>query len=234
MAEIDFDDVFNFDEEPQLVEQPIQFKNAVKAFNKIILREIKEATTIDCWVAGGAVRDYFLGKPIQYDIDLFFKSKSDSDRVVSYLKTCGGEVTWESDNGMKIRYGKYVFDIVKKYFPSPQFTINQFDFTVSMFAVDGNRVYFGETSFVDLAKKQLMINQLPYPASTLRRAFKYHLKGFRICAGETRKLIEAIHNMEPELIFGSNRNNMPNELREGINNVLNDQSSGDSLFNGID
>ena len=61
-----------------------------------------------------------------------------------------------------------------------------------MFAVDVNQVYHGPTSFIDLAKRQLMINKITYPKSTLNRAFKYYPKGFRICNGEQKKIIEAL------------------------------------------
>ena len=38
----------------------IQFENAVQRYGKIILNEMKEAN-IKCWLAGGALRDYFMG-----------------------------------------------------------------------------------------------------------------------------------------------------------------------------
>ena len=201
----------------------IQFTNAVERYGKLILNELKEAN-VKCWIAGGALRDYFNGVNVNTDYDLFFPNEVEYEKANTYFKAKGCEVKWESDNGMKIVYVGKTFDLVKKFFNSPQETIEAFDFTVSMFAVDTERVYHGDTSFIDLAKKQLMFNKITYPASSMSRAFRYYKKGFSMCLGEMRKLIEAIQSMpviEPE-------------IKEIDNDT--EQSSGDDLafFVGID
>lgn len=175
----------------------IQFDNAVDRYNKLILEELK-AQHITCWLAGGAIRDYFMGVPIKTDYDIFFPYEGSYLLAAAYFKNNGAEVVWESDNGMKVKYKGKKYDLIKKFFPSPQATIDEFDFTVSMFAVDTERVYYGETSFIDLAKRQLMINKITYPASTLSRAFRYSKKGFSLCLGEMKKIIEAIQGMPKE------------------------------------
>jgi hypothetical protein len=172
----------------------IQFDNAVSRYRKIILSDLKEAG-VTCWIAGGAIRDYFMGVPILTDHDLFFPNQEMYDKAVVYFKAKECKVIWESTKGMKVKYGKRVFDLVKFYASDPQACINAFDFTVSMFAVDYDKVYHGETSFIDLAKRQLMLNQLTFPASTMSRAFRYYKKGFLMCQGEMKKLVEAIQNM---------------------------------------
>lgn len=176
----------------------IQFENAVGRYGKIILAELGSAG-VTCWLAGGALRDYFMGIKIQTDYDLFFPDDKNFNLAFEYFKKQGAEIKWESENGVKVRYNKRTYDLVKKYFPSPQETIDAFDFTVSMFAVDGNKIYHGETTFVDLAKRQLMINKITYPASTMSRAFRYYKKGFSMCLGEMKKMVEAIQGMpKPE------------------------------------
>jgi len=176
----------------------IQFDNAVERYNKLILQELKEAG-ISCWIAGGAIRDYFMGVPIKTDHDLFFPSQAEYDKCAVFFKAKEAKVKWESDNGMKVVYNGRTFDLVKHFFAGPQECIDSFDFTVSMFAVDSDKVYYGETSFIDLAKRQLMINKLPFPASTLSRAFRYYKKGFTMCLGEMAKLIKAIQEMPQEV-----------------------------------
>jgi len=198
----------------------IQIENAVKRFGKLILTELKEEN-INCWVAGGAVRDYFLGLPVTSDIDLFFPDERNYNLAVSYFDEAGAKTIWESDNGMKVELDGKTFDLVKKFFLSPQATIEAFDFTVSMFAVDLKTVYTAPTSFIDLAKKQLMVNKITFPASSMSRAFKYHRKGFWICQGEQRKLIEAVQAM-PKIV-----NDLPIADADG-------EVSGDNLFRGID
>jgi hypothetical protein len=173
----------------------IQLDNAVERYNKIILTELKEAG-INTWIAGGAIRDYFMGVKITTDYDLFFPNEEEYEKAKNFFKDKEAEVKWESENGMKVRYNGRTYDLVKKFFETPQATIDAFDFSVSMFSVDSERVYHGESSFIDLAKRQLMFNKITYPASSMSRAFRYYKKGFSMCQGEMKKLVESIQSME--------------------------------------
>lgn len=204
----------------------IQFDNAVERYNTIILKELKEAG-ITCWIAGGALRDYFMGVAIKTDYDLFFPNQGEYDKAASYFKSKDAKVKWENENGMKVVHNRRTYDLIKKFFDSPQATIDRFDFTVCMLAVDTERLYHGATTFIDLAKRQLMFNTLMYPPSSLSRAFRYYNKGFNMCLGEMRKLIEAIQAMpkEPE---------QPQSERQDGNTNEEDKSSGDGFFRGID
>lgn len=185
----------------------VQFDNAVRRFKSLILDEF-ETNGISCWIAGGAVRDYFMVVNNTPDFDIFFRSAIEYKLAVEYLVGNNAELKWESENGAKYAYNGKTFDLIKKYFASPEDTINAFDFTVSMFAVDVSRVYHGPTSFIDLAKRQLMINKITYPKSTLNRAFKYYSKGFKICNEEQKKIIESL--IENGSVQSTN-NNVPNE-----------------------
>lgn len=200
-------------------EQPLQLSKAVERYNKIILKELKDNGVV-CWIAGGAIRDYFMGVPIKTDHDIFFPDEDNFNKAVKFFKSVESKVKWESDKGMKVVYNKRTFDLIKFYFPSPQECIDAFDFTVSMFSVDSDRVYSGSTSFIDLSKRQLMLNKLPYPASTMSRAFRYYKKGFLMCQGEMRKLCEAIQRMPVVDQSAGDDNDTP--------------SSGEGFFTGID
>jgi len=202
----------------------IQLENAVDRYNKIILSELKEVG-IKTWIAGGAIRDYFMAAKITTDYDLFFPNEIEYEKAKTFFKTKDSEVKWESDNGMKVRYNNRTFDLVKKFFESPQSTIDAFDFTVSMFAVDGEKVYYGESTFIDLAKRQLMINKITYPASTMSRAFRYYKKGFVMCQGEMKKLVESIQSMPKE---------EENTAEESTDNPPSGDNALGNFFAGID
>ena len=133
-----------------------------------------------------------MGVPVKTDYDMFFPDADNYQKAYNYFKSKDCKIKWESENGCKIVYDGNTYDLVKKYFANPQTTIEAFDFTVSMFAVDLEKIYHGETTFIDLAKRQLMFNKITYPASTMSRAFRYYKKGFVMCIGEMRKLFEAI------------------------------------------
>jgi tRNA nucleotidyltransferase/poly(A) polymerase len=199
----------------------IQFDNAVERFGDIILNELKEKK-ITAWVAGGIVRDYFLGNKMTSDFDLFFPDEKNFKKAFKHMKKKGGEIVFETENGVKVKYNGRVFDLVKKYFKNPQESIEAFDFTVSMLAVDNEKVYHGPSTFIDLSKKQLMFNKITFPASTLRRSFKYYKKGFTMCAGEMKRLLESIQRMDP-----------PKDDDEGESDE-NEGTSGDSIWGGID
>lgn len=172
-----------------------QIENIINRYRPILLQEFKDLE-INGWIAGGAIRDYCMGIPIKTDHDVFFKSENDFNKTLDYMKSKEGKIKWESDNGCKIKYGKRTFDLIKKYFDTPKQCIDNFDFTVSMFAVDYDNFYYGETSFIDLAKRQLIINELTYPVNTMKRVLRYYEKGFRICNEELLKVIVAIQDFD--------------------------------------
>lgn len=172
----------------------VQFSNAVKRYREIILDEIAQNTPATCWIAWWALRDYFNGIKIDTDYDMFFPSQEDFNEVMVWMEDNWWKVIWESENGKKIRYKKRTYDLVKKYFPTPQATIDNFDFTVCMMAVNRMNFYHHPTSFIDLAKKQLMVANLTYPASTMKRVLKYYQKWYKICNEELAKIVIAIRN----------------------------------------
>ena len=61
----------------------IQLDNAVERYGKIILTELKEAG-IKCWIAGGALRDYFMAVKITTDYDLFFPNEIEYEKAKTF------------------------------------------------------------------------------------------------------------------------------------------------------
>lgn len=193
----------------------IQFENCVKFFSKQILDELKDVCIT--WVAGGCVRDYFSVGKLTSDIDLYFTCEEDYIKCKKYLveqsivtvskeedgKTVinkfpkpKAKIIFENDNVTKVIYKGRPYDLVRKYFPSAAETIKEFDFTICCAAVDIHNIYTNETFFIDLAKRQLMINKLPFPLSTMWRMQKYIQKGYYMCSGEMLKLSKAIGELQ--------------------------------------
>lgn len=193
----------------------LQIDNCVKYFSRVILDELKDVAMT--WVGGGCVRDYFSVGKLTSDIDLYFNCEEDYLKIKKYLvettvriitveedgKTTvnkfpkkKAKVIFENDNVTKVVYNGRYFDLVRKYFPSPETTITEFDFTVCCAAVDLHKVYTHDTFFIDLAKRQLMINKLPFPLSTMWRMQKYIQKGYFMCSGEMLKLSKAIGQLQ--------------------------------------
>lgn len=193
----------------------IQLQNAVNFFNNLILNEL---TNINCWVAGGCVRDYFSIGRISSDIDIYFPNEEEFNKCKNYLMNQDyieveevqddtsvkmvkkekplATLLFENENVIKVKYKGRKYDIIKKYFDNPTDTINAFDFTVCCGAIDRANVFTHETFFIDLAKRQLMINKLPFPLSTLSRMQRYVQKGYYMCNGEMLKLSKAIGELQ--------------------------------------
>ena len=53
-------------------------------FNNLILGELRR-NGINSWIAGGALRDYFLSKPLKSDCDIFFPNLSEFNKAKDYL-----------------------------------------------------------------------------------------------------------------------------------------------------
>jgi len=175
------------------------------------------------WVGGGCVRDYFSVGKLTSDIDLYFSCEEDYLKAKKYLveqsivkieteedgKTIvnkfpkpKAKIVFENDNVTKVIYKGRQFDLVRKYFPNASETIKEFDFTVCCAAVDIHNVYTHETFFIDLSKRQLMLNKLPFPLSTMWRMQKYIQKGYFMCSGEMLKLSKAIGELQTNTTEG--------------------------------
>jgi hypothetical protein len=176
-----------------------QLQNCVDYFNKIFFKDIP--SNISCWIAGGAVRDYFSIGFVQSDIDIYLSDQDNFNSLKYYFTETEKLVpTFENVNVLNFyRKGKKV-QLIKIFFQDLPSTIDSFDFTVCCCGVTREEVFYHETFFIDLAKKRLVINKLPYPVSTLRRLQKYILKGYKICNGGIIHIVQAIQQMPQENI----------------------------------
>jgi len=62
----------------------------------------------------------------------------------------------------------------------PQQVIEQFDFNACCAAFDGEYFYYSKNFVRDVKTKKLSINQISYPAATIKRMVKYAAKGYNI------------------------------------------------------
>ena len=162
-----------------------QFQACNKYFNKLI-PGVFEIGSI--WIAGGAIRDFLEKGYVDSDIDFYSSNRSDLFRLVRFLRKefqfKHYLITQNAIKGNVIIKGKKIMvDVVKRTFDDMIQTISMFDFTVTCFATNGNDVYYHPSAPFDLLRKRLVINNLPFPISTLQRMQKYIQKGYWICNG---------------------------------------------------
>lgn len=151
-----------------------QFKKCSDFF----VRRFFSKTTAKCWIAGGALRDYFTMGWTSSDLDVYFPNEKELLKAMRELVNAGYSIAYESENSVKLSRGKDQVDLVKVYFASPEETFATFDFTCVCCSVSPEGVWHHPTFFIDLAQKKLVINKLWKPLGTLKRLQKYAKKGY--------------------------------------------------------
>jgi hypothetical protein len=178
------------------LEDNLRFNAAKEFFDKAIEDEVGIKLSKDVFVAGGAIRAFHSSSERIKDIDIFFTSEEHFAKAALEIDMESANVIVEDEKHIKIKNKKYSIDLIRTVFGNPEEIISKFDFSVCMFALDSEYFYYEENSFIDLSKKQIMINTITYPASTLLRLLKYTRKGYRICNNELYKVLKSINEHE--------------------------------------
>lgn len=136
------------------------------------------------WIAGGCLRDHFCRSKV-HDIDIFFPSKEKCDEFQQKLLDLGCEEVAKRPHSVywKTKFG--MLDVVNaSWYSKPEDVVNWFDFTICSICLDQDTLYAHENFFIDLASKQLVINNLPEVHGSMLRLRKYLARGYTICSGE--------------------------------------------------
>lgn len=143
------------------------------------------------YLAGGLLRTLMNPNeefsPEKTDVDLFFRDDIARMECQQYLETfteyhkiyqCPENklATYVYLNGEEPKWKIQLVTV--DYYPNLESVIGSFDFTVTMFATDGENFVYGDTSIQDTLDKHLVWNKITYPASSLRRMMKYARKGY--------------------------------------------------------
>lgn len=144
---------------------------------------------VECWVAGGAVRQFCIqGNTNDTDIDLFFPNEEELRKALNLL---------DVDKEVEVQETKFAYnighlDLVKRTFKHPQEIIDDFDFTVCAIAVDRTSVTFHEDFRRDIEHREIILNHATDPIRNLLRVLKYTKKGFNIPEYELLKIVQGI------------------------------------------
>lgn len=155
------------------------------------------------WVAGGAVRRWYMGEPQDADYDVFTTGE---EATQAFLKANGLS---EFDGltapmGFATNYG--VVSVNKHHFPNIREVLDYFDFTICQFLWDGGPVIkVNRRAIRDAEKKRLVVHNLRLDTilSSMWRISKYGLQGYRISFGELKKIATAIRTM-PQATYDKN------------------------------
>lgn len=164
-------------------------------FNNIILNELKGKC--NCWIAGGSVLNYAIGKSITNDYDLFFPNSIAFGKAYEYFMSKGAEIVYESDKGLKLKYKDKVFDLIKIHFNSIEELLNDFDLTICKIGVSYDGVYLNDMYKKDIENKRICIVNYKNPYQLFKRIIKYMSRGFSI---SNKEIINYIVNVKESRI----------------------------------
>lgn len=173
---------------------------ARKDFDRLILNKI----TANVWVAGGCIRDYLLtGSLKNTDIDFFGPSRHELAILAWELrKEFNFKPFLFNKNVIKgyayIKGKPYKVDIVKKVFSTMEETIDAFDFTIGCFALNKETFVYHPSAPFDLLRRKLVINNLPFPLSTMQRMQKLIKRDYWICNGGLLEIAKAVSKIDFE------------------------------------
>jgi hypothetical protein len=134
-----------------------------------------------CWIAGGAIADFFLDKK-PYDVDVYFPSEKAKKKAINKFKNLGAKVIREYPLITKIFYrgAKYDFAFLKS---TPEECIKQFDYTVCSAAIDKDEKFFSHPDFfqhIEEKKLHYMGDAISSPVVKARRLQKHLRKGYKM------------------------------------------------------
>lgn len=177
------------------------------------LMKVLEALPKGAWIAGGAIRRTLIGQSLDSDFDFFFRDETALEEwqaklpdTFSLVRETQHHKHWRGvpegfDRALDVQAIKFAF------YDSAEAVIDSFDYTITMFALNGTDLVTTPEALWDLGRKRLAIHKVTYPVATMRRMLKYTKQGFTACAGcmatlfrETAKSPEALAAIDVEYV----------------------------------
>ena len=158
--------------------------------------------TKNTWVAGGAIRQWFVGNEKKSDIDIFGVNDDALNGFV--LANCqGAKLIFSSINAHTYDRNGDIIQIIRgKHFTSLEQALQSFDFNVCQFGWDGNFIYSTTEAVISVLRGHLGVNSISkeLAADSLRRAFKYQKKGYIPCHGTILEICKSFVGLSDEQI----------------------------------
>ena len=161
------------------------------------LKRVLDAVKGDAWCAGGAVRRTVASMSLDSDFDFFFRSQ---DHLTEWEGKLPGSLAlvretahhkhWRgplpgSDIPVDVQAIKF------RFYENAESVIDSFDYTITMFALDGATLVTTPEALWDLGRRRLAVHKVTYPVATMRRMLKYGKQGFTACSGCMAELFRA-------------------------------------------
>jgi len=158
------------------------------------------------WIAGGSVWKSMEGRPLESDIDIFFKSPQQcvewyrtllsipyAHRIVSESKINKYNTSLKYCVKCGTKNKVFTLQLISfKFFDSIKHLLEDFDFTVCQFGVDGDKFYTGDRSLDDLRNRDIVFNHVSNCFATITHLKKYVDVGFKVSQRQKELMNEMI------------------------------------------
>lgn len=180
--------------------------DCINYFNTLILDDLKKKVPdLNCWIAGGAIRDFFIHGRHLNDIDVYFPDPMEFAKLRKLLSQNSG-VIYQNINCQKYHFYRensdihaivdgidhqypIVVDLIRIHSISPEVTISNFDFTICSAAIHKDRFICHRNFKEDISERKLSpIN--PNPQSIFYRFQKFSKLGFTMSSEDIKILTE--------------------------------------------
>lgn len=154
------------------------------------------------FIAGGAIRQWFVGNEPSSDIDVFGTSP---DKLSEFINSrlIGAKPLIDRNNLKSFEFrGQLIQVIYFDYYENIHNLLDSFDFNVCQFGWDGTDVYSTQYALTSVLRGHLGAHKITpvLAADSLRRAFKYADKGYKPCLGTLRDLGLSFSGLKKEEI----------------------------------
>jgi hypothetical protein len=181
-----------------LANAPASILEAVPRFHRII-----QATGQDAWIAGGAVRDAFLGLEPK-DLDVYLDAAGSWEEARASLKRdrCVVQkdrpflVELTSPGGRKI-------DLIKRLADGMLGCIRSFDFVACCAAVSRDSFAFHRGFFQAAETRSLALSACPNATTTVRRALRFIERGWTMPRADAVALVGLASQHGPATDFSA-------------------------------
>lgn len=160
------------------------------------------APSKDVWLAGGAIRQWFKGGEAASDVDVFGKNQEALDNFIKEKLSSAKKLS-ERDHLISFSLNGQIIQVIKyDYYENISNLLDSFDFTICQFGWDGEAAWATEPALVSCLRGHLRVHKIApeLAADSLRRAFKYQLKGYIPCLGTLKDLALSFQGLSKEAV----------------------------------
>jgi Poly A polymerase head domain len=181
-----------------LSQAPGSIQEVVPRFHSLI-----KASDQDAWVAGGAVRDAFLGEQPK-DLDLYLDAAGTWEEALDALKRAG--CVQQKDRPFLVELaspGGRKIDLIKRLADGMLGSIRSFDFVACCAAVSWDSFAFHRDFFAAAEARSLALSACPNATTTVRRALRFIARGWTMRREDAVALVRLASQHGPATDFSA-------------------------------